>query len=156
MQLCRFLAVDGDSPRVGLIRDGHVHDVETGGGPAMLGEALSMPVAELRAALEAIDVPGAPLEEVTLLAPIDEQETATGRMPSSSSASMTGICDRPRAPPPPKAMATEGSPERPALSKPALSKSGRASLVIIPHPLSWAGNGRNACGCLRKHAARAG
>lgn len=74
MPLCRFLAVQGDAPRLGLIRDDLVYDLETGGGPATLGEALSMTVEELKAALEAVDVPGAPVADVILLAPIDEQE----------------------------------------------------------------------------------
>ena len=74
MPLCRFLAVEGDEPRLGLIRDDLVFDLATGGGPATLGEALSMTVDELRAAIDAVDVPGAPVADVTLLAPIDEQE----------------------------------------------------------------------------------
>ena len=40
MPLCRFLAVEGDEPRLGLIRDDLVFDLATGGGPATLGEAL--------------------------------------------------------------------------------------------------------------------
>ena len=74
MPLCRFLAVEGDEPRLGLIRDDLVFDLATGGGPATLGEALSMTVDELRAAIDAVDVPGAPVADVTLLAPIVEQE----------------------------------------------------------------------------------
>ena len=74
MPLCRFLAVEGDEPRLGLIRDDLVFDLATGGGPATLGEALSMTADELRAAIDAVDVPGAPIADVTLLAPIDEQE----------------------------------------------------------------------------------
>ena len=74
MPLCRFLAVEGDEPRLGLIRDDLVFDLATGGGPVTLGEALSMTVDELRAAIDAVDVPGAPVADVTLLAPIDEQE----------------------------------------------------------------------------------
>ncbi len=74
MPLCRFRAVEGDDPRLGLIRGDEVFDVATAGGPATLGEALTMTVADLRAALEAVDRPGAPIADVTLLAPIDEQE----------------------------------------------------------------------------------
>jgi 2-dehydro-3-deoxy-D-arabinonate dehydratase len=59
---------------LGYIRDDLVYDLETGGGPATLGEALSMTVEEMKAALEAVDVPGAPVADVILLAPIDEQE----------------------------------------------------------------------------------
>ena len=44
-----------------------------------------------------------------MMAPIEEPAIDTGRMPSSSSASMTWICASPRAPPPPKAMAKVGS-----------------------------------------------
>ena len=74
MPLCRFRAVEGDEPRLGLIRDDLVFDLATGGGPTTLGEALSMTVEALREAIEAVDVPGAPVADVTLLAPIDEQE----------------------------------------------------------------------------------
>src|SRR5690606_4540993 len=44
-----------------------------------------------------------------MIAPIEEPEMATGLMPSSSSASITWIWARPRAPPPPKATANVGS-----------------------------------------------
>ncbi|MCC6705468.1 MAG: fumarylacetoacetate hydrolase family protein [Thermomicrobiales bacterium] len=74
MPLCRFRAVEGDEARLGLIRGDQVYDLATAGGPASLGEALSMPIEELRAALDAIDAPGAPVADVILLAPIDEQE----------------------------------------------------------------------------------
>ncbi len=44
-----------------------------------------------------------------MMAPIDEPAMTTGRMPNSSSASMTWIWASPRAPPPPSASATVGS-----------------------------------------------
>ena len=43
-----------------------------------------------------------------MIAPIDEPAIALGLMPSSSSASMTWIWERPRAPPPPNATAKLG------------------------------------------------
>jgi len=43
-----------------------------------------------------------------MMAPMDDPDIATGRMPSSSSVSMMWMWERPRAPPPPKATATVG------------------------------------------------
>src|SRR3954452_5811467 len=43
-----------------------------------------------------------------MMAPIDEPAIAVGLMPSSSSVSITWICERPRAPPPPNATAKLG------------------------------------------------
>jgi 2-dehydro-3-deoxy-D-arabinonate dehydratase len=60
-----------------LIVDDRVLDVVSGGGPATLAEALRGSVAELRAQLDSVAEAGGegiPLGDVTLLAPIDQQE----------------------------------------------------------------------------------
>lgn len=77
MPLCRFRTSDSDLPRLGLIVGDRVHDTAAGGGPITLSEALSGSVAELRAQLDQVidsDGEGLALAEVTLQAPIDEQE----------------------------------------------------------------------------------
>ena len=77
MPLCRFRTVESDLPRLGLIVGDRVHDVAAGGGPITLSEALGGSVAELRAQLDRVVEAGGdglPLAEVTLQAPIDEQE----------------------------------------------------------------------------------
>ena len=64
-----------------------------------------------------------------MMAPIDEPAIAVGVMPSSSSASMTWICARPRAPPPPKAM-REGRPATP-VTPAAAQQPGASSLASV-------------------------
>ncbi len=61
-----------------------------------------------------------------MMAPIEEPEMATGRMPNSSSASITQVWEIPRAPPPPKATANVGSP-----FDAIMPESGGASLLLI-------------------------
>jgi 2-dehydro-3-deoxy-D-arabinonate dehydratase len=75
MPLCRFRRSESDSPRLGLISGERVYDVAAAGGPATLAEVLSGSVAELRSALDRISLgDGLALADVTLLAPIDQQE----------------------------------------------------------------------------------
>ncbi|CAN5663256.1 fumarylacetoacetate hydrolase family protein [soil metagenome] len=77
MPLCRFRTLDSDLPRLGLIVGDRVLDVVSGGGPATLAEALRGSVVELREQLDRIAEAGGEgiaLSEVTLLAPIDQQE----------------------------------------------------------------------------------
>lgn len=77
MPLCRFRTLDSDLPRLGLIVGDRVLDVLAGGGPATLAEALSGSVADLRTQLDQVAETGgegAALSEVTILAPIDQQE----------------------------------------------------------------------------------
>jgi 2-dehydro-3-deoxy-D-arabinonate dehydratase len=77
MPLCRFRTSDSDLPRLGLVVGDRVLDVVSGGGPATLAEALRGSVADLRTQLDSVAAAGGEglaLSEVTLLAPIDEQE----------------------------------------------------------------------------------
>lgn len=77
MPLCRFRTSESDLPRLGLIAGDRVLDVAAGGGPITLSEALSGSVADLRSQLDGVAETGGEglaLAEVTLLAPIDEQE----------------------------------------------------------------------------------
>ncbi|MGH2550815.1 MAG: fumarylacetoacetate hydrolase family protein [Thermomicrobiales bacterium] len=77
MPLCRFRTQDSDLPRLGLIVGDRVLDVVSGGGPATLAEALRGSVAELREQLDRVAEAGGEgiaLSDITLLAPIDQQE----------------------------------------------------------------------------------
>jgi 2-dehydro-3-deoxy-D-arabinonate dehydratase len=77
MPLCRFRTVDSDLPRLGLIAGERVLDLGSVGGPLSLAEALSGSLDDLRSMLEGIIAgghDGVSLAEVTLVAPIDEQE----------------------------------------------------------------------------------
>ncbi len=77
MPLCRFRTLESDLPRLGLIVGDEVHDLASLGGPATLREALSGTVATLKAEIErvrAVARRGQALAEVTILAPIDQQE----------------------------------------------------------------------------------
>lgn len=77
MGLAYFAVDGGEEPRFGLIVGERMIDLARSGGPESLTAALQIPVAELRAALQAAeDVPhaGVPLDSVTLKAPIDRQE----------------------------------------------------------------------------------
>jgi len=78
MPLCRFRAANG-APRLGLVVGDVVHDVAALGGPATLGAALSLASTALRTALGAVASAataqsGTRLADLTLLAPVDEQE----------------------------------------------------------------------------------
>lgn len=77
MPLCRFLTVESDLPRLGLIAGDRVLDMAALGGPLTLAEALSGSLDELREAVQLIereDHDGISLNDVTFVAPIDEQE----------------------------------------------------------------------------------
>ena len=77
MSLCFYRTERAADARLGLVAGDRIFDVAAGGGPASLGEALTMPVADLRSRLEAVrttDVDGVPVSMVRLEAPIDRQE----------------------------------------------------------------------------------
>jgi 2-dehydro-3-deoxy-D-arabinonate dehydratase len=73
-----YFSLDGDSvPRFGLLTGERVVDLARSGGPESLTAALQMPIAELRAALRAVEdaqQADMSLTDVTLNAPIDRQE----------------------------------------------------------------------------------
>lgn len=74
--LCRYRSEAGDEPKLGLIMGDRVVDVAAGGGPATMAEAMALPLAELRARLEAVAGAGegVALSGVRLAAPVDRQE----------------------------------------------------------------------------------
>ncbi len=77
MPLCCFRTFESELPRFGVIADGRVIDVASIGGPITLAEALAGSLDELRDVLRPENLDGhegVPLEAVTLVAPIDEQE----------------------------------------------------------------------------------
>ncbi|MDQ3696314.1 MAG: fumarylacetoacetate hydrolase family protein [Chloroflexota bacterium] len=77
MPLARFRTAADQPARLGLIDSDRVLDVGAAGGPASLGEALRLPLSELRSRLAAARRSagtGPALSEVDLAAPIDEQE----------------------------------------------------------------------------------
>lgn len=77
MPLCLYRLENAVGPRLGLIEGDRVLDVAAAGGPATLADALTMPVADLRARLEAARGnagEGIPLDAVQLSAPVDRQE----------------------------------------------------------------------------------
>ena len=77
MPLCLYQTVNAAGRRLGLIEGERVLDVAAAGGPATLADALTMPLADLRARLEAVRRTageGVPLDAVALAAPIDRQE----------------------------------------------------------------------------------
>lgn len=77
MPLCRYRENETDRPHLGLIVEDQVIPVAAAGGPATLTHALQLSRADLRDQLTnlASTATGArPLEGVTLLAPIDQQE----------------------------------------------------------------------------------
>ena len=77
MQLCRFTSGADARPRFGAIVGETVGDLGGVGGLASLDEALRLPLAGLRATLEGLDpdtLPGAPLADCALRAPIGGQE----------------------------------------------------------------------------------
>ena len=77
MQLCQFTAGADATPRFGAIVGETVRDLGAVAGLASLDEALRLPLAGLRATLEGLDpdtLPGAPLADCALRAPIGGQE----------------------------------------------------------------------------------
>ena len=77
MPLCLFRDANRAEPRLGLIAGERVLDVARGGGPTSLAEALRLPLTELRRALDstaASNSNGWPLSDVSVVAPIDQQE----------------------------------------------------------------------------------
>ena len=77
MGLCYFVTAGREAPRFGFVNDNRVIDLALVGGPDSLTEALQMPLEELQAALRTAagaDQTGLLLEDVTLRAPIDQQE----------------------------------------------------------------------------------
>ena len=77
VRLCRYQGSEQPGPRFGVIVDGQVVDMAAAGGPASLADALRLPASEFTQAVASAgeNAPGAiRLEDVSLLAPIDEQE----------------------------------------------------------------------------------
>lgn len=77
MPLCRFFSDEQRTPRLGLITGDRLCDLAAAGGPATMREALSGTVSELQARLDrarAAATSDLALADVTLLAPLDEQE----------------------------------------------------------------------------------
>ena len=75
MALCVYTLDDDGASRLGYITGEVVIDSAAAGGPKSIAEALEMSAAELEARLNAIhDLPGIPLADVTLKAPLDFQE----------------------------------------------------------------------------------
>ncbi len=75
MALCVYTLDDDGASRLGYISGEVVIDSAAAGGPKSIAEALEMSAAELEVRLNAIhDLPGLPLHEVTLKAPLDWQE----------------------------------------------------------------------------------
>jgi 2-dehydro-3-deoxy-D-arabinonate dehydratase len=77
MPLCRFTTGESETPRVGLLSGGDVRDLGSVADLASIDRILTTPLAELRAALDALD--HRPLaiyrrDDCTLLAPIESQE----------------------------------------------------------------------------------
>jgi 2-dehydro-3-deoxy-D-arabinonate dehydratase len=77
MRLAYFTVDGAEEPRFGLIAGERVVDLARSGGPESLTAALQLPAAELRSALESVEVGShvdSPLTSVRLRAPIDRQE----------------------------------------------------------------------------------
>lgn len=77
MGLCYFVTDGVEEPRFGLVNGNRVIDLARSGGPESLTEALQMPLDELQAALRTVagaGQMGLSLQDVTLTAPIDQQE----------------------------------------------------------------------------------
>lgn len=77
MRLCRYLPAGDEESRFGLLLGETVVDVAAAGGPASLADALRLPASELFMELERIAASGSDsrsLADVTLVAPIDQQE----------------------------------------------------------------------------------
>lgn len=77
MPLCRFRPEPDATPRLGLIAGSGVVDVAAAGGPPSLAEALTLSVADLRRALDAVAKSGmaaTPSRDARLIAPLDRQE----------------------------------------------------------------------------------
>ena len=77
MPLCLYRVAEESDLRLGLIVGDRLRDVGRGGGPASLGEALAVPLAELRDRLETVGMGAGeelPLDTVTMAAPVDRQE----------------------------------------------------------------------------------
>lgn len=77
MGLCYFVTDGVEEPRFGLVNGNRVIDLARSGGPESLTEALQMPLDELQAALRTVagaGQMGLSLQDVTLSAPIDQQE----------------------------------------------------------------------------------
>ena len=76
MQLCRFAAA-GETPRLGLLSDDDIRDLSAVASLASLDRMLTMPLADLRAALTGLDpeqLPAYRRADCTVLAPIESQE----------------------------------------------------------------------------------
>ena len=77
MPLCLYRTENAAGTRLGLIEGDRVLGVAAAGGPASLADALTMPLTDLRARLEAARANGGegiPLAAVGLAAPVDRQE----------------------------------------------------------------------------------
>lgn len=77
MQLCRFTVGDDATPRVGLLADNVICELGADGSVLSIDQLLSLPAAQLRAALTETDLSNQPTHlrgDCTLLAPIQSQE----------------------------------------------------------------------------------
>ncbi len=77
VRLCRYTFKDRDEEHLGLVQGDQVIDVGESGGPRTLADAMRQTKSSLIAALEAVSTstaPGIAISDVSLLAPIDEQE----------------------------------------------------------------------------------
>jgi 2-dehydro-3-deoxy-D-arabinonate dehydratase len=77
MPLARYRTATDQRPKLGLVDGDRVLDVAAAGGPASLGNALRLPMAELRSRLDTVrqaEAAGPALNEVELAVPLDEQE----------------------------------------------------------------------------------
>jgi 2-dehydro-3-deoxy-D-arabinonate dehydratase len=77
VRLCQYRINGQEETQFGLIREELVTDVAAAGGPSSLAEAMRLPFDELLASLLAISASGGAvrsLSEISLSAPIDEQE----------------------------------------------------------------------------------
>jgi len=77
MQLCRFSTTGDEAPRTGLLDGGTIRDLGTAADRGWFDRWLTMPAAELRAALSDLAAGGLPALDragCTLLAPIESQE----------------------------------------------------------------------------------
>ncbi|MGH2560930.1 MAG: fumarylacetoacetate hydrolase family protein [Thermomicrobiales bacterium] len=77
MPLCLYRSSHAGGPRLGLIAGDRVIGVAAAGGPHTLADALTMPLADLRAHLDGVIAnagEGEPLDSVKFAAPIDRQE----------------------------------------------------------------------------------
>lgn len=77
MQLCRFTVGDDATPRVGLLADNAISELGADSSVLSVDQLLTLPAAELRAALEGADLRSQPVHlrgDCTLLTPIESQE----------------------------------------------------------------------------------